>query len=341
MWQVRDDEGRPRLKWSERPRGLGRKAATQWVIERSQCIYRCLDMSHVPRAGRAQALALKLPGLSPYRQTGHYAVWRGGMVQLWLWDEQARVQAAEDFSEPVRHYRCIPETLLQAPATAMPCVRLAEVRTGLDLQVWKDGVLLLSIHHAAAPSPEQVRNLLRGIQGLDMPVALPVERLALLPAPWAASAGLTRAAEWEFWLSRGMLAMLLVLCGFHLAQGASWWWGERDLDARQEVLAVQVEPLLSARNRAQQASAEAAEWQRMMQQPSQVELLRRLANLLPNDSQVLKWRFHENELELLIATQRMDPRFFVQRFQDEGGFHDVRVEPSPHGDGLQLAMSLR
>ena len=113
------------------------------------------------------------------------------------------------------------------------------------------------------------------------------------------------------------------------------------MNARQEALAAQIDPLLASRNRALQASEEAADWNRMMQQPSQIELLQRLANLLPDDSRILNWRFHENELRVSVTTQRMDPRYFVQRLQGEGKFHNVRVERLPQGDGLQLAMSLR
>ncbi|MBO3274594.1 hypothetical protein [Pseudomonas schmalbachii] len=345
LWQVRGDDGASVLEWSERPQGLWRKVVAQWVLDRSLCVYRCVDLTHVPRAQRAQALEIKLASLAPFRQSGTYVAWRGGVALLWMWDEQERLQSAAVLDDVPRNYRCIPETLLQQPAsTGEPAgVRIVAVRRGVDLQVWRSGVLLMSVFFPALPSSARIAALLRGIGGLEAldPRTLAVESLPTLASVWAAPVGTRRHAEWERWVPHGLAAALILGCAFELAQGLSWSWDARDLKSREAELGAQVEPLLAARNRALQASSEAASLQALRQaHSSQGELLRRLSALLPEDSQLLSWRYKANDLELLIDTQRVDPRFFVQRLQDEGKFHNVRVEPSPRGDGVQLTMSL-
>ncbi len=341
LWQAHDADGSPCLEWRRQPHGLGRMLRTQWVIERSQCLYRCLDLSHVPASGRAQALALKLAGLSPFRLPGHYAVWRDGWVQLWLWDEQQRQRLAEA-QQAASGCLCLPETLLQAPpaATPEPSVRLVRVQDGVDLQVWRAGVLRASVFQDGLPLSAMAWQAVRGVPGVRLPERLEEEVPACLERPWASGASLV-GRDWERWLPYGLAATLLAGSAFNLTQGAQWWWAERGLAGQQVALALQVEPVLAARTRAMQAESEIQALLRLQDAPSQVELLRTVAGLLPEDSRLLSWRFRENALELLIQTSRADPRFFVQRLQEGGRFQDVRVEPSPRGDGLQLAMNIR
>ena len=49
-----------RSEWVRRGTGVG-AARAQWIVDRAWCVYRCLDLNHVPRSDRYQALALSLP----------------------------------------------------------------------------------------------------------------------------------------------------------------------------------------------------------------------------------------------------------------------------------------
>lgn len=343
LWQVPGDDGRLTLQWSDRPHGVWRRAAAQWVIERSQCLYRCLDFSHVPRGQRSQALSTKLPSLSPYRSPGYYAVWRGGQVMLWLWDHELQLEMAQQSNGFPRHYRCLPETLLQSPVLvdAPNHVRLLAGRLGHDLQVWKSGVLLLSIHYRSPPSPEQMSLVIRGVGGIDAHSGVAAEQAQYLALPWAGG-GQGIQADWERWMPHALLAVLLLGGIFQLTQGVSWWMEARSLQGEHEQLMERLDNLLTARTRAQQAHDAIEKLQQRMQaSPLQIELLRKISGLLPPDSKLSHWRFAGNDLELLITTQNTDPRFFVKRLEEEGGFHNVKVEPSPRGDGLQLVMVLK
>ncbi|WP_162140833.1 hypothetical protein [Pseudomonas sp. ATCC 13867] len=342
LWQALGADGSRLLRWTHRPQGLWRTAPTQWVIDRSQCLYRCLDFSHVPRAQRGQALAMKVSSLSAYRTPEYHAVWRGGHALLWMWDRQVRQALAQDMADAPRRYRCLPESLLQSPveAVASPVLRLIQVMHGYDLQVWKQGVLLLSLHFREPPSLQQIRFATRGLAGLEVTTVPEVQRFEYLQAPWAAAGGPGDRA-WERWVPHGLAAALVLGGTMEITQGVLSWSGMRELQSEHAQLVKDIEPLLDARSRTQRAVAQSQELQRRMQAiPTQIELMKRVAELLPPDSRLTTWRFDGRELALLINTTNMDPRFFVQRLQDEGHFHDVRVEPSPRGDGLQLAMSL-
>lgn len=332
------------LEWSDSPRGVWGNLAAQWIIERSQCLYRCVDLKHVPRGQRARALALKLGSLSPYRHSGHYAVWRGGSVLLWMWDGERQQALAHSSVTVPRRYRCIPEPLLLPPPTDQAGFvgRILATRCGFDLQVWSSGCLLFSSFHRTLPSKQDINFALRSISGSEWTAYPEVETIESSTRPWAYSGSTGRGAQWERWLPHAVFSIVMLGCSFQLSQGASWWWAEHSLERESAALSSRIEPLLDARNRAEQARSDAQLLsQRMRAAPSQIEMLRTLHGLLPDDSKLLNWRYRGNELELLIDTQNSDPRFFVQRLQRDGHFQNVRVEPSSRGDGLQLSMTLR
>lgn len=285
---------------------------------------------------------MKLTGLSPYRLPGHYAVWRGGLAMVWLWDREIQQELASTEPELPRHYRCLPETVLQraVATTEQSVTRLQKTRRGIDLQVWKAGALMQSIHYQSPPSPSQIGMLARGIAGLDAQLQLEAESADYLPAPWGGGWQGVQG-QWERWVPHGLLTVLLLGCSVQLAQGISWWSESRKLQSEHAQLVDRIEPLLEARTRTQQASAFSAQLhKRMDEQPSQIELLRKVAPLLPVDSRLLSWRLRDHELELQITTDNQDPRYFVQQLQEGGKFQNVRVEPAPAGNGLRLLMSL-
>lgn len=262
---------------------------------------------------------------------------------LWLWDHELQLEVVQTSDGAPRHYRCLPETLLQSPPPldALTHIRLLAGRLGHDLQVWKAGVLLLSIHYQDPPLPEQMSLALRGVAGVDATAGAAAEQAQYLIRPWAGGTQWIQADS-ERWVPHVLLAVLLLGGGSQLAQGASWWMGAQSLKAEHEQLMQRLDNLLTARTRAQQAHDAIEKLQQRLQaSPRQIELLRKIAGLLPPDSKLSHWRFAGNDLELLITTQNSDPRFFVKRLEEEGGFHNVKVEPSPRGDGLQLAMVLK
>lgn len=344
LWQVHGDEGEPRLEWRHRPAGLMGKWQAQWVIDRAFCIFRSLDLRHVPRNERQQALELKLAVLSPFRQSGQYVVWKDGIAQIWLWDQQLCDQAEQTLTELSANYRRIPETLMQPPLSSeddKPHVRLVSQRQGYDLQVWQQGVLLLSHCYPAMPAVEQYQHLLRGVHGLEMPGALSAESVATLPKPWATSAAISAIGEWERWTPYALSALLLMGTVFNIGQGLTWWWSGKDIRAESQTLAAEIEPILSARGKAISATQKAAALQQIYtDKPRQMPMLNEVADLLPNDTQLEIWRFRDDQLELRIKTNRSDPRFFVQKFQDTGRFSNVKVEPMASGDGLLLHMTV-
>lgn len=141
-------------------------------------------------------------------------------------------------------------------------------------------------------------------------------------------------------MPHGLIATLLLGCGFNLGEDLSWWWAERALRTQYDQLSGQVSPILSARNQALQTNRMATELGRALQHRSQVALLGQVAELLPKDSRLLAWRYRGSELELRIGTDSVDPRLYVRRFMESGSFEDVRVEPS-QSEGLSLSLVLR
>lgn len=182
--------------------------------------------------------------------------------------------------------------------------------------------------------------MLRGLAGIRIPESLVAEPGESLGRPWAVPAAEATLLRWERWLPHGLIATLLLGCGFNLGEGLSWWWAERALRTQYDQLSDQVSPILSARNQALQTNRMATELGRALQHRSQVALLGQVAELLPKDSRLLAWRYRGSELDLRIGTDSVDPRLYVRRFMESGSFEDVRVEPS-QSEGLSLSLVLR
>jgi hypothetical protein len=262
---------------------------------------------------------------------------------LWLWDQEVQQELVAADPDLPRHYRCLPESVFQGAValSESPCIRLLEVKHGVDLQVWKAGVLVQSIHYPAVPSSRQIGLLARGIADLDLSSSPEIVREDYLAVPWGAG-WQSMQGEWERWVPQGLLAALLLGCSVQLTQGIAWWSESRSLQGDHSRLVQQIEPLLASRSRAQQASVLISQLQaRMQSQHLQIELLRKVSSLLPADTRLLGWRMRSDELELQIDTESRDPRLYVQRLQGDGHFQQVRVEPDPAGNGLRLQMSLR
>lgn len=179
-----------------------------------------------------------------------------------------------------------------------------------------------------------------GLAGIRIPESLVAEPGESLGRPWAVPAAEATLLRWERWLPHGLIAILLLGCGFNLGEGLSWWWAERALRTQYDQLNGQVSPILSARNQALQTNRMATELGRALQHRSQVALLGQVAELLPKDSRLLAWRYRGSELDLRIGTDSVDPRLYVRRFMESGSFEDVRVEPS-QSEGLSLSLVLR
>lgn len=322
---------------------MQRSLTTQWVIARSLCVYRCLGLEHVPRSNRHQALMLKLSSLVPFRRAGHYVVWNGGWAMIWSWDEQERESALAEMDDPPSRFLCIPESLLQSPPELTPgqaAVRLMQIRSGVELQVWRDDGLVMSHYFRTVPKPADCLALLRSVSCKDSPSSLSPVDAELLGFPWADSAIDAMQFQWERWIPYGLAALLVLGSGISLGSGLSWWWAERELQARYDGLILQVEPLINARNLALRANQSAIELGSYLRGPSQTELLEQVAGMLPEDSRLLAWRTRGSELEFQISTTNLDPRFYVTRFMEAGRFENVRVEPLPRAEGLSLSVTL-
>ncbi|WAG77493.1 hypothetical protein LMK08_19310 [Metapseudomonas furukawaii] len=322
---------------------MGRLSA-QWVIDRALCVFRCLELAHVPRADRARALALKLPSLSPFRQPGHYVVWKGARAQVWSWDDSLRQKAASALVDLPDSFRCIPESLLQPlPSKGIDIddVRLIKGRSGFDLQVWRAGALILSRYFPSLPDYCACQTVLRGVVVPEVQPHLSVREWPLLERPWARNSCDTIDVNWERGLSWVLACSLFTGGGFQLGEGISWWWAERELRQRFERLDVQAEPVFQARVRALGAAREAKRLLGEFRGTRQFELIEQVIAVLPKGAQLLSWRYRSDRVEVRVATRELDPRHYVGRLQESGLFGEVGVDTLPSGDGVVLQLDLR
>ena len=155
--------------------GTERLAATtlhpHWIVGRGLCLYRCEDLSSVPRNRRDDAVVHRLTVWSPFERTGHHCVWSDGVAMVWFWDaDVVDIKPGTLGLAPTdaSRIRTLPETVFYPRSGATlrdDGLAVLKCREGCELQFWRDDVLADSLWQPTQPDASRVEWFL-GRQGL-------------------------------------------------------------------------------------------------------------------------------------------------------------------------------
>ncbi len=349
LWQQRDLECASSTKnahdykvaWQGEGSGLGKRQPPQWVISRQACVYKTLDYNHVSRADRQEALNLKVDQISPFTTSGHAIVWDAGVAMVWLWDAAVQQQLMEQ--QGVISANALPETLLQTlppQVDSKAHLRVVNCRDGLDVQVWKGGLLAYSQWCTEGQSADILAQAARSYS-LSVPSAglQPVDPGAWLSKPWGRQGADELAGMAEKWLPRSAVVIFLIIVAWSLGGGWAWQRAENAVAEEIDALEVKIQSILIARDTAVRTRSKIDQFG-SLQLMRQSDLLLDVSNRLPKDAVLGQFTYQQDELVIEITSAQQDPRFYVRAFQKGPRFSGVDVQSLGGKGNLRIRMKV-
>ncbi|ALG67671.1 hypothetical protein [Beggiatoa leptomitoformis] len=309
----------------------------EWVMGRSLCHYRLFDLQEVPSHRWDAVLTHKIRQWSPFNQYQQYIAWQGAHVQVWVWEQARHQQALVD--NAIKQIHSLPETVLY-PRPKMDGIRLLSCLEGVEGQIWQAGLLVGSRWWETSPTLLDWQRFQRA-HGLALSDHVPaVETFPFLDKTWAKTHQLFSGAllrQERLWFLLGS-ALLLTLA---MWQGISIWkWQQATISIQTDIDALmgQSAPILDAR------TATLADKQRLERllslnsQPTQLLLLTQVAEKLPQKVKLVDWFYQTGTLKFAIEATSIDPRFYVETFQNIPLFREVQTESGRTANQLIISM---
>lgn len=311
----------------------GALGGQQWVVPRAECQYRRVDLAAMPSRQRAAAARLAATRYQPSPDAVTHVAWRGGIAHLWIWTSPPPEVASGE-------QRWIPESLiLPPPLDDGP--RLLRLARGCEGQVWEGGQLVLSQWWPDAPDADAWRRFLRagGLESADS--AVPAAQNLPWAQPWGEGGrdwlpGSAAGRERLAWLALG--AVLVMALGWQLTGLLRWSAASARLASGLEATRAEMAPVLAARERAEQAQAEAERLRRLQSGASDYELMSRISAALPEGLRLQGWRREAGNLQVLVSGGGSDPRQYVAAFAAQPELAEASA--TPVGAGMQLTFKL-
>ncbi|MEA9423417.1 hypothetical protein VCX83_16235 [Aeromonas caviae] len=281
------------------------------IVCRSLSLYYHLDFSKVPTAKRGKALNQRVELITPFQETGFYAIWKGASAMVWLWDKSALLARLPEAAT----IPCIPDSILVPEEDSTE--RMIENLEGAESQSWENGVLIGS------------KWVPLGGGGIAL------DRLAPTPL---------QPREKQWLIDVGMLLVTMALMLSMLLQSGAimdLWRKGQMLETR---LAEQEEGGLlqqHARQRAYQAKAQYVARERLSS-TSQHDLINAVLTTLPaHTGRVERYDYQGGLLRLRLVDKKPEPREYVQRIDKlrAGGFILSGTQVQINGDGNTITLT--
>lgn len=305
-------------------------------------------MAQIPSAKRDQALRLELERWSPFPDSGYYIAWSGDTALVWCWDEGRVLQALAESRLNPNRLTVIPETLLYPSYPSG--LRLVKCSEGYEGQLWQESHLVHSRWWQAPPNASEWLAFQRDA-GLppEQQTAQPPSphTLQLQARPWA------RASSMDLHRQRLMLGERLSLALLVIALALpTLWYGlgilklnqaHARLTAEMGQLEQKARPLLAARSQALDEASRINDMRDMDPYPGQLELLAKVAEILPKtDIFIKEWNFQNGKLKLTLSSSGpLSSTYLVETFQKADYFGGVRASSSHDPRNLTLEMDVR
>lgn len=322
-----------------------RYGALQWVLTRPLYHFQTFDLAQVPAKNRMQALRLELAQWTPFTNPGYYLGWHGTQALVWGWDANKVSQAIVAQGLKPQQVRVLPETILQTPLEDGLC--LTQCTEGYEAQLWRAGHLDRSRCLAQLPTPEEWlmfqrdAGTLPGAQQNQPPV--PRTRL-INHHSWVNETGFSseQSSQWErlvFALGGLLLLVPTLWLGFallKLQQSAT------QVHEQQAQLQRDTAPITQARGQALDHLARIESLLAVDVYPSQLTLMAKVAEVLPNDKSSLKdWNFQQGQLKITVTSPTdISTTFLIGALQKAGPFHEVKALPGRDPKSVTFQMAV-
>lgn len=317
----------------------------QWVLSRPLYRFQIFDLSQVPLKNRAQALNLELAQWTPYAESEYYVGWQGAYAMVWGWDADKVRQAIIAHGLKPQRAHLLPETVLQTPLTEG--LSLSRCQEGIEGQLWHESKLVRNRWWPHLPSTEEWLMFQRdaAIPPSEQQAQPPNPRTIMLnPQPWVSGfdAADAQGSQLEhLLLALGALLLLAPTCwiGSHLIKLQSHI---AQLHAQQTKLQSTADPIIQARSKALDNLARINELQALAPYPSQLQLMAKVAQVLPQDRSYLKdWDYQSGQLKLTLTSNNdISTTALISALQQAGLFSEVKALPGRDAQNVTFQMQV-
>jgi hypothetical protein len=278
---------------------------------------------------------------SPFSEYVSYVVWKNAQAQVWVWERKQQLQAFEQVE--IKSALSLPESVLRA-RLEQDGIRLVRCLTGVEGQVWQQGILSASRWWLQMPNLLEWNNFLR-THGFEVVNTVPEALvMSLLDKPWGKPRGRfsgTQLRQERLWVLLGA-AVFILLFSWQLITIWKWQQGLSEVQTQIDALSTETTPILDART---QTLADKITVERLMglnRYPSQLELMAQVAEKLPrNGAKLVEWFYQAGELRFTVESAAIDPRFYVEAFQSVPIFQEVKSETNNNPNQIVMSMKLK
>ncbi len=315
----------------------------QWIVSRQLCYYHLFDLKGFPQSRWNEVFNHWLTQWSPLTDYDSYIVWRGHVVQVWIW--QKSIVETEQQALGVKTAVSIPESLLYAPlinSEAQIDIRLLACCEGVEGQLWQSGILRGS-RWWLQPPPLKIWNRFLREHGQNPATKLPsIVSSPLLSKPWAKAKRLH--ANWGQLIEWSVVIAVTACIAL-----ASWQWLSilqlqdqiTQITAQQEELQNQATPLVKSRNAALADKNIIEKIISFNALPSQLTLFATIAEKLPQQAKLVEWQYQNGRLRFTVEAPFIDPRFYVNTYQAIPLFKDVSSEIGRTNNQIILTLQVQ
>lgn len=314
----------------------------QWIVSRQLCYYHLFDLKGFPQNRWNEVFTHWLEQWSPLSDYDSYIVWRGQVVQVWIW--QKSIVESEQQILGIKTAASIPESLLYVPlipSEAQIEMRLLACCEGVEGQLWQAGVLIGSRWWQQPPPLKTWNRFLREHGQSSVTELPPLVTHVFLTKPWAKAkrlhANLGQFFEW------GAVAAVIACVAL-----AAWQWLSivklqdkiEQLLTQQTELQNQATPLVTYRNAALADKRIIEKIISFNALPQQLTLFATVAEKLPQQAKLVEWQYQSGRLRFTVEAPFIDPRFYVNTYQAIPMFKEVSSEMGRSTNQIILTMQV-
>ena len=319
-----------------------------WVVGRDCCVFRSVDLQHVPVSRRDAALKLQLPVLSPFADFGYRVEWQSGIALIWLWNEKKR-------AELVAEQTSTGEVVVESAFTrAKEGLTLYQCQRGFMVQQWRDGQLLVDSWWQSLPGHAAWQQFLRATEPADYSEhsdatrALSIngqtpdqDTARALPVTGhtpRTAGGYDALRARETGIIVAMCLVLSCILSFEVVTMGRNALDRYFLGAEVEELTARHQEVIAVRDQVYRLHGENLAIAGLSG-ISQIETLAKVAKSLPPGAgPVFSWEFKDGELKIMLRDESPDLRQYVSRLEAVSGFSDIAVQPLDRQKRVEITL---
>lgn len=309
-----------------------------WVIPRSECLFTIIETEITNFSELEKLVEVKIISWSPFEDTGHYFSTADDRIYLWIWDS-ARQDILQKEHKALQ-FICIPESAFKS-LHGREGVSLIKSYSGVEAQIIKDGKLLASRWWPTVPSSPDWKHFLLNHELSPCEVPNTQEIMICSEPSLKMKQGFLR-----YWINNEHILVffcigLCLLYGMSLfSTGRKYERGISKLEQSISTKQIQVAPILNDRNTANEKLAALIAMQQYGEGTSQLSYLGIINEILPVNSELLKWNFNMNSLDLTIMGDNLDPKEMVEKLGTQKNFTDVVAERTRNNKILVVKLKI-